>query len=52
MTRYDWTRVMRLQYEVLQTRTTKHFGVDRKASTYAWAFDQALRQLETKMPDS
>jgi hypothetical protein len=37
-------------YKVLETATGYHFGINRKPSTYAWAYDVALRRTGKKRP--
>lgn len=44
--------VLEQMHRVLETATGSHFGVAKKASTYAWAYDVARKrvrkQRETK----
>ncbi|WP_229340905.1 HNH endonuclease [Streptomyces flavotricini] len=41
----DWPRLMEEFHVVLDTATGRHFSVDKKASTYAWAYDMARRRI-------
>ncbi|SDJ70640.1 hypothetical protein SAMN05421806_102101 [Streptomyces indicus] len=41
----DWLELMDEFHRVLDTATGRHFSIDKKASTYAWAYDIALRRI-------
>lgn len=43
---FEWSSVMKLYHKFLDSKTSDHFGVKRKVSTHAWAFDRALRELD------
>ncbi|MET8260739.1 HNH endonuclease [Micromonospora sp. NPDC005205] len=43
-----WSRVLDDFYVVLEQATGKHFGVDRKVSTYAWAYNVAKKRVELR----
>ncbi|MBB5476777.1 hypothetical protein HNR20_001282 [Micromonospora parathelypteridis] len=43
-----WGRVLDEFYVVLEQATGKHFGVDRKVSTYAWAYNVAKKRVQLK----
>ncbi|MFI6258985.1 HNH endonuclease [Micromonospora zamorensis] len=43
-----WSRVLDDFYVVLEQATGKHFGVDRKVSTYAWAYNMAKKRVELR----
>ncbi|WP_433550991.1 hypothetical protein ACQP08_24770 [Micromonospora zamorensis] len=43
-----WGRVLDDFYVVLEQATGKHFDVDRKVSTYAWAYNVAKKRVELK----
>ncbi|WP_245234630.1 HNH endonuclease [Streptomyces flavochromogenes] len=40
-----WPDLMDEFHRVLDTATGRHFSIDKKASTYAWAYDIALRRV-------
>lgn len=48
----DWGRLMDEYHEVVRQATSKHFGIDSKTSTEAWAFDIARRRLTGSSPSS
>lgn len=41
----DWPELMDEFHRVLDTSTGRHFSIDKKVSTYAWAYDIALRRI-------
>lgn len=41
----DWPELMDEFHRVLDTATGRHFSIDKKVSTYAWAYDIALRRI-------
>ncbi|MEU4369360.1 HNH endonuclease signature motif containing protein [Micromonospora chersina] len=43
-----WSRVLDDFYVVLEQATGKHFGVDRKVSTYAWAYNVAKKRVQLR----
>ncbi len=40
-----WLELMDEFHRVLDTATGRHFSIDKKVSTYAWAYDIALRRI-------
>ena len=40
-----WPDLMDEFHRVLDSATGRHFSIDKKASTYAWAYDIALRRI-------
>ncbi|MGI5203261.1 HNH endonuclease [Spirillospora sp. CA-108201] len=46
--RISW-EVMTEMHHVLDTATGRHFGMDKKASTYAWALDMAIKRIKLKI---
>lgn len=44
----NWAEIFTEHYNVLQNHTGKHFGVDMKVSTHAWALDVARRRVLRK----
>ncbi|WP_237287791.1 HNH endonuclease signature motif containing protein [Streptomyces malaysiensis] len=41
-----WSELMDEFHSVLDTATGRHFSIDKKVSTYAWAYDIALRRVK------
>ena len=41
----DWPALMEEFYQVLGSATSSHFSIDKKVSTYAWAYDIARRRI-------
>jgi hypothetical protein len=41
-----WPDLMDEFHQVLDTATGRHFSIDKKVSTYAWAYDIALRRVK------
>ncbi|MFE5622482.1 HNH endonuclease signature motif containing protein [Streptomyces virginiae] len=41
----DWLELMDEFHRVMDTATGRHFSIDKKVSTYAWAYDIALRRI-------
>ncbi|WP_329401755.1 hypothetical protein [Streptomyces melanogenes] len=41
----DWLELMDEFHRVLDAATGRHFSIDKKASTYSWAYDIALRRV-------
>lgn len=46
----NWGQLMDEYHEVMGRATSKHFGIDSKTSTEAWAFDIARRRLTGSSP--
>ncbi|MET8790663.1 MULTISPECIES: HNH endonuclease signature motif containing protein [Streptomyces] len=42
----DWMELMDEFHRVLDTATGRHFSIEKKASTYAWAYDIAMRRIK------
>jgi hypothetical protein len=42
---HRWGELLEEFHEVMQLATSRHFGVEAKPSTEAWAFDIARRRL-------
>lgn len=40
-----WSTILTEYYEVLHNNTSKHFGIEAKVSTHAWAMDVARRRV-------
>ncbi|MGW1225590.1 HNH endonuclease signature motif containing protein [Streptomyces sp. NPDC002530] len=41
----DWSELMDEFHRVLDTATGRHFSMEKKVSTHAWAYDIALRRI-------
>ncbi|MYR65975.1 hypothetical protein GTW44_15010 [Streptomyces sp. SID8360] len=41
-----WSDLMDEFHRVLDGATGRHFSIDKKVSTYAWAYDIALRRVK------
>lgn len=44
----QWSTILTEYYEVLHSCTSKHFGIEAKVSTHAWAMDIARRRVLRK----
>ncbi|PJN17279.1 hypothetical protein CG724_19275 [Streptomyces sp. CB02120-2] len=49
--RADWPRLMEEFHVVLDAATGRHFSVDKKVSTHAWAYDIARKRSTGTAPD-